>query len=372
VIANDGRLYWIQDAYTTTGMFPYSMPYRTLDGRGFNYVRNSVKIVTDAYDGTVRFFVMDENDPILKAYRGIFPKLFSPAVEMPANLRDHIRYPEALFNTQSAMYATYHMTDPRTFYNRNDKWEIARELPKAVGPTAISQGGSPENQGEKMQAYYTIMRLPNAKQPEMTLILPFTPLDKPNMVAWLAARSDGAEYGKLLLYNFSKTRQVWGPIQIETSIDQDDTISGWITLRNQQGSKVLRGNLLVIPMDTSILYVQPLYLQSSQSQQTRIPELKQIVLAQGDGRVVMEPTLSRALRTLIGEEPPPLRTLEPGQVEAVPVNEVKTSPVAKVTEAVEKSVEKLAAEAAEQLRDARKRLDQLEETLKKLSDQSKK
>lgn len=309
VVGDDGHLYWIQDAYTTSGMYPYSEPYQVDDGR-FNYVRNSVKVVTDAYDGTVVFYVADPEDPIVQTYQRIFPELFRPMSEMPAGLIAHIRYPEALFNTQSDRLTVYHMTDPRAFYNRIEKWEIARESPKAVGPTgrrflASRQG---ESQGETMQGYYAIMNLPGEPEAEFLLMLPFTPQDKPNMVAWLAARCDGENYGKLLIYYFPKTQQVWGPIQIEASINQDTEISQLMTLWNQQGSSVIRGNLLVIPIENSILYVEPIYLRAAQSP---IPELKRVVLARGDGTVVMEPTLSGALAALLGESPPELAAREP-------------------------------------------------------------
>jgi uncharacterized membrane protein (UPF0182 family) len=308
VVGTDGSLYWIQDAYTTSAMYPYSEPIRNEAG-GFNYVRNSVKIVTDAYHGSVTFYVADAEDPIIQAYQRIFPGVFHPMKEMPAGLLAHIRYPEALFNAQSARLTVYHMTDPRVFYNRIEKWAIARERPKSVGP-----GGSPllsrdtDSQGEAMQAYYAILKLPDEEEPEYVLMLPFTPEGRPNMVAWLAARCDGEHYGKLLLYNFAKTEQVWGPLQIEASIDQDTEISQLLTLWNQQGSSVIRGNLLVIPLDSSLLYVEPIYLRAAQSP---FPELKRVIVASGDGAVVMERTLSRALSALLQAPAPDLAVLEP-------------------------------------------------------------
>jgi hypothetical protein len=370
VAAQDGRLYWIQDAYTTSDMYPYSERMATPTG-SFNYVRNSVKMVTDAYDGTVQFFIADPVDPIILCYQRLFPSLFRPMAEMPSNLIRHIRYPESLFNTQSLRLTVYHMTDPRAFYNRIDKWEVARELAKSVGPaTGPFMGSTSEVQGEMMQAYYAIIRLPKEQEPEFLLILPFTPQGKPNMIAWLAARSDGTQYGKLLLYSFpGKTEQIWGPIQIEASIDQDDTISGWITLRNQQGSRVLRGNLLVIPMDSAILYAEPVYLQATQS---KIPELKQVVLGSGGGRVVMEPTLSLAIEALLNQPAPELTALEPSSPEAplaagqMPPPEAPAGPLAKVPQ-----LKELADSAARQLAEARKRLDELEQTLKQLTEKVK-
>jgi hypothetical protein len=309
VLGDDGRLYWIQDAYTVSAMYPYSEPYVTETGGSFNYVRNSVKVVTDAYDGTVTFYVADPKDPIVRTYERIFPELFRPLTEMPAGLLAHIRYPEALLNAQSYRLTAYHMTDPRAFYNRIEKWEMARETPKSVGPGVGSYGGGEaESQGETMEAYYALMRLPGARNPEFILMLPFTPQNRPNMVAWMAARCDGTEYGKLLVYYFPKTEQIWGPIQIEASISQDTEISKDITLWNQQGSSVIRGNLLVIPLNGSLLYVEPIYLKASQS---RIPELKQVVVARGDGRVEMRGTLSEALSALLGEPPPGLEAEAP-------------------------------------------------------------
>ena len=306
VVGEDGHLYWMQDAYTTSSMYPYSDPVPTRGGRSFNYVRNSVKVVTDAYDGTVVFYIADPDDPIVQTYQKIFPAIFKPMQEMPAGLIHHIRYPEALFNAQSDRLSLYHMTDPRVFYNRIEKWAIAQERPKSFGQTRqFASGGS---EGETMEAYYAILKLPGEPEPEYLLMLPFTAEGRPNMVAWLAGRCDGDNYGKLLLYNFPKTEQVWGPIQIEASIDQSPEISEKISLWDQQGSSVFRGNLLVIPLDNSILYVEPLYLRAAQSP---FPELKRVVVASGDGRVAMANTLSQALASLLGEPTPPLAALEP-------------------------------------------------------------
>ena len=311
VVGDDGRLYWIQDGYSTSGMYPYSDPVRNV-----SYIRNSVKVVTDAYDGTVVYYVSDPHDPIVRTYQKIFPELFRPMDDMPAGLLEHIRYPEALFNTQAARLTIYHMTDPRVFYNRIEKWEIARELPKSVGPGAsyrVAQAGG--SQGETMQAYYAIMKLPGEDEPEFLLMLPFTPEGRPNMVAWLAARCDGEDYGKVLLYNFPKTEQVWGPIQIEASIDQQPDISGKFSLWSQHGSSVIRGNLLVIPLDNSILYIEPIYLKATQSP---FPELKQVVVARGDGRVAMRETLSQALTALLQQPAPKMVALEPTGLAARP------------------------------------------------------
>jgi len=305
VIGDDGALYWIQDAYTLSSMYPYSEPYQTETGR-FNYVRNSVKVVTSAYDGTVTYYVADSEDPIVRTYQRIFPELFRPMREMPAGLLAHIRYPEALFNTQSSRLTVYHMTDPRAFYNRVEKWAVAEENPKSVGPA--------EGQ-EEMQAYYAIVHLPRKVKPEFLLMLPFTPQGKPNMVAWLAGLCDGDSYGRLLTYYFPKTEQVWGPMQIEASISQDTDISSKFTLWNQQGSSVIRGNLLVLPIGDAILYVEPIYLRAATAK--AIPELKQVVVGRGDGRVVMRPTLAEALGDLLGEAPSGLTAERPAR-EAAP------------------------------------------------------
>lgn len=315
VIGTDGSLYWIQDAYTLSAMYPYSQPYDTPAGR-FNYVRNSVKVVISAYDGTVTYYVADPTDPIVQTYQKIYPAIFRPMAEMPAGLLSHIRYPEDLLNTQSGRLTVYHMKDARAFYNRVEKWEIAQENPKSVGP-AESQ--------ETMQAYYAIIHLPNKPEPEYLLMLPFTPAGKPNMVAWLAGLCDGDAYGQLLTYYFPKTQQIWGPIQIEAAISQDTEISGFFTLWNQQGSSVIRGNLLVLPVGDSILYVEPIYLRAAQN---AIPELKRVIVGRGDGRVVMSPTLSQALATVLGESPPGLIAEQPAwaEVSAVPAPAAKPQP----------------------------------------------
>jgi len=337
-----------------------------------------VKVVTDAYDGTVAFYVADPEDPIILTYQRIFPGLFRPLAEMPAGLAAHIRYPEALLNAQSHRLTAYHMTDPRAFYNRIEKWEIAREAPKSVGPgTGGYTGSEGESQGETMEAYYALMKLPGARAPEFILMLPFTPQNRPNMVAWLAARCDAPEYGKLLVYYFPKTEQIWGPMQIEASLSQDVDISKDITLWNQQGSSVIRGNLLVIPLDGSLLYVEPIYLKASQS---RIPELKQVVVARGDGRVEMRETLSEALSALL-EEPMPAVAAE--QPRGAPLSPEAPAPKAvPQAPAAGPAVRELAAEADRLYRQALERqrkgdwagygesMEKLEKTLQELVDRS--
>ena len=278
LVVNDGRLFWMLDAYTVSSGFPYSEP----SPRGFNYIRNSVKIVIDAYEGDTRFYLFDSSDPVVRSYSAIFPGLFRPFDEMPEGLKKHIRYPADLFEVQAAMYTTYHMQDPTVFYNKEDLWSL---------PAQGKQGGQ-----QPTESYYMIMRLPGEKNPEYVLLTPFTPSKKQNMIAWLAARSDAPNYGQLALFKFPKDKLVYGPSQVDARIDQDADISPKLTLWGQAGSQVLRGNLLVIPINGSILYVEPMYLQSAD---TKLPELKRIIVNYGD-RVVMEETLEKALSAIFG------------------------------------------------------------------------
>jgi uncharacterized membrane protein (UPF0182 family) len=278
LVVSNGQLYWIQDAYTVSDAFPYSTPYQN----GFNYIRNSVKAVTNAYDGSIHLYVSDPSDPIIQTYEKIFPSLFEPMSAMPADLRQHVRYPEGIFLVQADMLRAYHMQDPEVFYNREDLWD----LPQEVGPDG----------NQEMQPYYVIMRLPGQDQEEFLLMLPFTPSGKTNMVAWLAAESDGANYGKMVVFDYPKDTVVFGPQQVEARIDQDTQISQLLSLWNQQGSRVIRGNLLVLPIENSTLYFEPLYLQANQSQ---IPELKRVILAT-QNRLVMGTSLADGLSLLFG------------------------------------------------------------------------
>src|ERR1043166_6547578 len=289
VVVSGGRLYWIQDAYTTAETFPYSEPMR---GFGFNYIRNSVKVVLDAYDGTVTFYAMDEKEPVFAAYARIFPGLFRPFAEMPGDLRRHVRYPEDLFLVQAEIYRTYHMTKPDVFYNKEDLWSFPTE--NAGGRRSVSE------------PYYVIMKLPGGAREEFILMQPMMPANRSNMVAWLAARCDPPEYGALVEYEFPKERLIYGPQQIEARIDQDTTISQQLSLWNQMGSKVIRGNLLVIPAEDALVYVEPLYLRSEQGQ---IPELKRVIVAYND-RLAMEPTLEAALAAVFKPGAAPPRVIE--------------------------------------------------------------
>ena len=283
-VISEGRLYWIQDAYAISEWFPYAKPEP--DGGDINYIRNSVKIIIDAYNGTVSFYVTDAADPIIATYRRIFPSLFKPFDAMALDLQKHIRYPEDLFNIQALQYRAYHMDAPEVFYNREDLWQFPRE---PTAPDEMNAGGE-----TRMAPYYIMMRLPGETQTEFFLMLPMTPSKRENMIAWLAARCDLPEYGKLIVYEFPKDKLVYGPFQIEALINQNTEISQQISLWNQMGSRVIRGTLLVVPIGNSILYVSPLYLRAQSGQ---LPELKRVIAAYGD-RVVMEETLPAALTAL--------------------------------------------------------------------------
>ncbi|GAB1544624.1 hypothetical protein NUACC21_73000 [Scytonema sp. NUACC21] len=275
-------LYWILDAYTTSDRYPYSDPGQNK----FNYIRNSVKVIIDAYNGSVNFYVADPTDPIIQSFGAIFPNLLKPLDAMPVALSNHIRYPQDFFSTQSERLLTYHMTDPQVFYNREDLWQIPNEI-----------YGS---QQQQVEPYYLITKLPQAKSEEFILLLPFKPTQRANLIAWLAARSDGKEYGKLLLYEFPKQQLVYGTEQIEALINQDPVISERISLWNRQGSKVIQGNLLVIPIEKSLLYVEPLYLEAEQNS---LPTFVRVVVAY-NSRIVMAETLEQALAAIFKPNQP--------------------------------------------------------------------
>jgi len=288
VAGDDGRLYWMLDAFTTSDSYPYSSHYALGDDQ-VNYMRNSVKVVIDAYNGTTTFYVFDTQDPILGAWRRIFPSLFRDAAEMPADLRRHVRYPQLLFEEQAAVYGLYHMSDPEVFYNREDLWTVASEL-------GMSDTG--EQQAQAMEPNYVLMKLPGEAAVEFVEILPFTPANRNNLIGWIAGRSDGANYGTAIVYDFPKTKLVDGPMQIEARIDQNAQLSGQLTLWNQQGSHVRRGTLLVIPCGKALLYAEPIYLQADRSP---MPELRLVVLALQD-RLAYAPTFEGAMAALFGGE----------------------------------------------------------------------
>jgi uncharacterized protein len=280
IVVADGRLTWIQDAYTWSTRYPYSQAA----ANGVNYMRNSVKITVDAYNGTTTFYVADPDDPIVATYQRMFPTLFRPLGEMPAGLRRHVRYPQTLFTMQTAMYTTFHMENPEVFYNKEDQWEV---------PVIESSDGK----AEPMEPYYTIMRLPGQEEAEFIQMVPLTPRRKDNLAAWLVARSDGEQYGHLLVFRFPKQKVIFGPRQVVGRINQDQVIAPQITLWNQQGSQVIQGTLLVIPIEESLLYIRPLYLRA---QGGRIPELKRVIVAHQNA-IVMEETLEEGLDRLFGQ-----------------------------------------------------------------------
>ena len=323
MVVSEGKLFWIQDAYTITNMYPYSKrsknPFRKM---GLNYIRNSVKVIVDAYDGDVTYYMIDKKDPILRTYSKVYPDLFKAFDEMPADLKKHIRYPNDIFKIQSDTYARYHMQDVQVFYNQEDLWEPPDEI---YG-----------DYREMMNPYYIIIKLPEGDKEEFLLMLPYTPSKKDNMIGWMAARSDLPHYGKLIVYKLPKEKLVYGPMQVEARIDQQTEISRELSLWGQRGSRVIRGNLLAIPVSDSFIYVEPIYLEAkqevqrpvqaaapqsgvkSQKQQTArparqgitttaaLPELKRVIVALGN-RVAMEETLDRALNRVLGSEVTPVK-----------------------------------------------------------------
>jgi uncharacterized membrane protein (UPF0182 family) len=279
VVTDDGRLVWMIDAYTTTDRYPYATPVREVG----NYIRNAVKATVDAFHGSVTLYMAEPADPLIRTYARAFPGLLKPLGEMPEDLQRHIRYPEDLFSIQARMYATYHMEDPQVFYNKEDLWAIPRR--------------TVEGREREMDPYYTIMRLPGEKKEEFILLTLFNPSRRDNMIGWMAARCDPPNYGKLLVYNFPKAKLVFGPRQVDARIDQDPVISAQLSLWNQRGSMTIRGSLLAIPIDQSLIYVQPLYLAAAE--QGALPELRRVFVAYGN-QIAMEPTLEQSLQRIFG------------------------------------------------------------------------
>ena len=359
VLGEDGRLSWILDAFTTSDSYPYSTHYR-LGDNPINYMRNSVKVVVDAYDGTTTFYVFDSNDPIIATYNRMFPSLFKPASAMPPGLRKHVRYPQLLLEMQAEVYSLYHMTEPEVFYNREDLWNVATEV-------AMGEGGQQTTQ--TMQPHFVLMKLPGTTGVEFVEILPFTPANRNNLIGWIAARCDGANYGTALVYDFPKTRLVDGPLQIEARIDQNAQLSGQLTLWNQQGSHVRRGTLLVIPIGRTLLYAEPIYLQAERSP---MPELRLVVLALQD-RLAYAPTFDAALAALFGNGS---STLEAARANAQPT---AAAPVSIGTAPSATEFNALASQAAQDLSDyqrltaegklgeAGQKLEHLKSTLEKLN-----
>ncbi|MGA3161606.1 MAG: UPF0182 family protein [Terracidiphilus sp.] len=362
VLGDDGRMSWILDAFTQSDTYPYSTHY-FVDGQSVNYMRNSVKAVVDAYDGTTTFYIFDNQDPILAAWHAVFPSLFKDASSMPTGLRKHVRYPELLLRLQAEVYGLYHMTNPEVFYNKEDQWTVATE---------VGMGNSGEQQTEAMQPNFVLMKLPSEKDVEFVEILPFTPLSRNNLIGWIAGRSDGEHYGTSIVYDFPKTKQVDGPLQIEARIDQNAQISGQLTLWNQQGSHVRRGTLLVIPSGRALLYAEPIYLQANRSP---MPELRLVVLALQD-KLAYGPTFEAALSSLFGSG-----------VSSLSASESSTTPAAATAQAgapqLEPNLKALIAQAgrdfddyqqltaAGKLGEAGQKLEALKQVIEKLNAQGK-
>jgi uncharacterized membrane protein (UPF0182 family) len=359
VLGDDGRLSWIMDAFTLSDSYPYSSHYR-LDNNPINYMRNSVKVVIDAYDGTTTFYVFDTEDPIIAAYRRIFPDLFKDAAMMSPGLRKHVRYPELLLKLQAEVYGLYHMTDAEAFYNREDLWTVATEV-------GMGEGGQQTTQA--MQPNFVLMKLPGETGVEFVEILPYTPSNRNNLIGWIAGRSDGAQYGTSVVYNFPKTKLVDGPLQVEARIDQNAQLSGQLTLWNQQGSHVRRGALLVIPSGRALLYAEPIYLQAERSP---MPELRLVVLALQD-RLAYGPTFESAMAALFGG------AVSSMSAAAVPAEQVRGAPASAASPQPAADLNALIAEAAKDLADyqrltaegklgeAGQKLEQLKRALDKLN-----
>ena len=356
VVGDDGRLSWVMDAFTTSDQYPYSSHYRVGDDL-INYMRNSVKVVIDAYDGSTTFYVFDNQDPVLAAYRRIFPSLFKDGALMPPGLRKHMRYPELLLKLQGAVYGLYHMTNPEVFYNREDLWTVATEV-------GMSEGGGQTTQ--PMQPNFVLMKLPDETGMEFVEILPFTPANRNNLIGWIGGRSDGDHYGTSVVYNFPKNKLVDGPLQIEARIDQNAQLSGQLTLWNQQGSHVRRGTLLVIPTGRALLYAEPIYLQAERSP---MPELRLVVLALQD-RLAYGSTFESALAALFGGAGSSLTAAEP-QRTAQPSTASASQPAADLNPTIAEAAKDLAdyqrLTAEGKLGEAGQKLEQLKQAIDKLN-----
>ncbi|MGB6387331.1 MAG: UPF0182 family protein [Terriglobales bacterium] len=364
VLGDDGRLSWIMDAYTASDSYPYSTHYH-LGNDLINYMRNSVKVVIDAYDGTTTFYVFDTDDPIIAAYRRIFPSLFKDASAMPPGLRKHVRYPELLLQLQAEVYGLYHMTNVEAFYNREDLWTVATEV-------GMSEGGQQVTQA--MQPNFVLMKLPGETGMEFVEILPFTPANRNNLIGWIAGRSDGAQYGTSVVYNFPKTKLVDGPLQIEARIDQNAQLSGQLTLWNQQGSHVRRGALLVIPTGRALLYAEPIYLQAERSP---MPELRLVVLALQD-RLAYGPTFESAMAALFGGAVSSLTAptnASSTTTAAVPAEQVRGEPASDLNALISEAAKDLAdyqrLTAEGKLGEAGQKLEELKRALDKVNTRQK-
>ncbi len=361
VVGKNGGLYWILDAYTESSRFPYSRHY-SVDNNNVNYVRNSVKVVIDAYNGSVDFYIFDQQDPLIATYRATFPALFKDASAMPADLRSHVRYPETMIRVQGEVYGLYHTQSPKVFFQREDVWSVANQV-------ALDEQN--KKQTKPIDPYYVLMQLPEeGTAVEFVLIVPFTPSNRNNMIGWMAGRSDGENYGKLLVYNFPESRVIDGPVQIEARIDQNAQLSAQFSLWNQQGSRVLRGHLLVIPIGRSLLYVEPVYLKAERSP---MPELRLVVLAIQE-KLGFGPTFAEALTHLFGEAARTEVTTEAGQAKPSPETTPKPSASPSAPESVQQLVLRAVQEFEEyqrltaqgKLAEAGQKLEQHKRTLEEL------
>jgi uncharacterized protein len=356
VVSAEGRLYWLMDGFTQSDMFPYARHYR-LDDQPINYLRNSVKVMVDAYDGSVTFYVIDSGDPVVAAYRGLFPSMFMDGARMPADVRAHLRYPELLLQVQAAAYSLYHMRNPDVFYNREDLWSVASEVTLSEAREQVTRPLEPN---------FVLMRLPGEKALEFVEILPFTPSNRNNLIGWIAGRSDGAAYGRAVVYDFPKSRLVDGPLQIEARIDQNPALSSQLTLWNQQGSRVLRGSLIVIPVGRALLYAKPIYLQAEHSP---MPQLRLVVLALQE-QLGYGPSFEAAMASLFGQADAGGRA----EISTAPVPQGGAPPRVAATQGVQALIDQAARELSEyqrltaegKLGEAGQRLDSLKKILEQL------
>jgi uncharacterized protein len=371
IVSDTGRLYWMMDAYTQSSNYPYSRHYRAVE-QNVNYIRNSVKVTIDAYNGSTIFYIFDAEDPLIKAYAATFPSLFRDASQMPADLRAHVRYPETLLKTQGEVFGLYHTQNAKVFFQREDVWSVARQA-------QTSAQDKQQQQSEPLEPYYVMTRLPGEQlAEEFVQILPFTPANRPNMIGWMAGRCDGPAYGTLLVYNFPKSRLINGPAQIEARIDQNAQLSGQFTLWNQQGSRVVRGNVLVIPIGRSLFYIEPIYLRSERSP---MPELRIVVVATQD-RLGYGQNFQEALTNLVGQtaKPAEQKPAEQQQQQQKPSEQQAGTPAAQPSpqtslpqstqQLINRASEELAAyqrlTAEGKLGEAGQKLESLKKTLEEL------
>jgi uncharacterized membrane protein (UPF0182 family) len=361
VVGADGNLYWIIDAFTETSTYPYSRHHQ-VDENDVNYVRNSVKVVIDAYNGTTNFYVFDPEDPLIAAYRATFPSLFRDVSQMPADLRAHVRYPETLLRVQGDVFGLYHVQNARVFFQQEDAWNVAQQ---------VVLDEQSRKQVQAIDPYFVLMQLPGEqKKTEFSLILPFTPANRNNMIGWMAGRSDGEDYGKLLAYNFPKSRLIDGPLQIEARIDQNAQLSAQFSLWNQQGSRVVRGHLLVIPIGKSLLYVEPIYLKAESSP---MPELRLVVLATQD-RLGFGQSFDEAMTNLFGDAAKVSTEQKPAAQTPSNETQAKPSPTPATTVTTQQLIDRAVQEfddyqkltAAGRLAEAGKKLEEHKRTLEEL------